>query len=96
MFFEIAQDDDLVLIKSTQKDTFSTGLGVTFTKHHHIREYGRLGQDSMDRWYLTHQPKNPVWKEAADSWSLSHLGYSYPGTTPVMIKLDYDRSCPWV
>ena len=23
-----------------------------------------------------------------DSWSLSHLGYLYPGTTPVMIKLD--------
>jgi len=31
-----------------------------------------------------------------DSWSLSHLGYSYPGTTPVMIKLDHNRSCPWV
>ena len=23
-----------------------------------------------------------------DSWSLSHLGYLYPRTTPVMIKLD--------
>jgi len=22
-------------------------------------------------------------------WSLSHLGYLYPGTTPVMIKLDH-------
>ena len=22
-----------------------------------------------------------------DSWSLGHLGYLYPGTTPVMIKL---------
>jgi len=31
-----------------------------------------------------------------DSWSLSHLGYIYPGTTPVMIKLDHNRSCPWV
>jgi len=31
-----------------------------------------------------------------DSWSLSHLGYLYPGTTPVMIKLDHKRSCPWV
>jgi len=31
-----------------------------------------------------------------DSWNLSHLGYLYPGTTPVMIKLDHDRSCPWV
>ena len=25
----------------------------------------------------------------SDSWSLSHLGYLYPGTTPVMIKLDH-------
>jgi len=31
-----------------------------------------------------------------DSWSLSHLGYLYPGTTPVMIQLDHNRSCPWV
>ena len=31
-----------------------------------------------------------------DSCSLSHLGYLYPGTTPVMIKLDHNRSCPWV
>ena len=31
-----------------------------------------------------------------DSWSLNHLGYLYPGTTPVMIKLDHNRSCPWV
>jgi len=41
IFFEIPQDDNLVLIKSTQEDTFSTGLGVTLTKHHHIREHGR-------------------------------------------------------
>ena len=31
-----------------------------------------------------------------DSWSPSHLGYLHPGTTPVIIKLDHDRSCPWV
>ena len=31
-----------------------------------------------------------------DSWSLSHLGYLYPGTTPVMIKLDPNWSCLWV
>jgi len=32
----------------------------------------------------------------ADSWNLSHLGYLYPGTTPVMLKLHHNRSCPWV
>ena len=31
-----------------------------------------------------------------NSCNLSHLGYLYPATTPVMIKLDYDRKCPWV
>jgi len=31
-----------------------------------------------------------------DIWSLSHMGYLYPGTAPAMIKLDHDRSCPWV
>jgi len=30
-----------------------------------------------------------------DSWSLSHL-CQYPGTTPVITKLDHNRSCPWV
>ena len=32
----------------------------------------------------------------SDSWSLGHLGYLYPGTTPVMTKLYHNRSCPWV
>ena len=34
---------------------------------------------------------------STDSWSLSHLGYLYPGTTPVMIKLEHNTgSCPWL
>jgi len=31
-----------------------------------------------------------------DSWNLCHLGYFYPRTTPVMIKLDHNWSCLWV
>jgi len=31
-----------------------------------------------------------------DSWNLSHLGYLYPETTPVVIKLDHNWSCLWV
>jgi len=31
-----------------------------------------------------------------DSWSLSHLGYLYPETTPIVIKLDHNWSCLWV
>jgi len=43
------------------------------------------------------QIETAVWNWAGfDSWSLSHLGYLYPGTAPAMIKLDHDRSCPWV
>jgi len=42
---------------------------------------------------FTSQQTNKTVPEMADtanldSWSLSHLGYLYPGTTPVMIKLD--------
>jgi len=37
-----------------------------------------------------------IFELSDDSWNLSHLGYLYPGTTPVMIKLDRNRSCPWV
>jgi len=65
MFFEIPHDDNLSLIKSTQKDTLSTGVGVKLTKNHHIRKYGRLSQDWMNRWHLTHEPKNPAWREVA-------------------------------
>ena len=36
------------------------------------------------------------WNLCYDSWSLSHLGYLYPGATPVMIKFYHNRSCPWV
>jgi len=66
MFFEILQDDNPALNKSIQENTLSTGFGVTLTKHHHIRAYGRLRQDSTEKWHLTHQPKNPVWMETAD------------------------------
>ena len=31
-----------------------------------------------------------------DSWSLSPLGYIYPETTPVVIKLGHNWSCLWV
>ena len=40
--------------------------------------------------------EDEVFEHVDDSWSLSHLGHLYPGTTPVMIKLDHNRSCPWV
>jgi len=66
MSFGILQDDNPAFNKSIQEDTLSTGFGVTLTKHHHIRAYGRLRQDSTEKWHLTHQPKNPVWMEAAD------------------------------
>ena len=65
LFFEITQDESLILIKSTLRGTFSSGLGITLTKHHHIREYGRLHQDWRDQWSLIHEHVNPAWREAA-------------------------------
>jgi len=39
-------------------------------------------------------------EEIVDSWSLSHLVYLYPETTPEttrrVVKLDHNRSCLWV
>jgi len=55
---------------------------------------------ALDNWAIyTHHScttGNRLRNLCYDSWSLSHLGYSYPGTTPVMIKLDHNRTCPWV
>jgi len=42
-----------------------------------------------------HSIRSGASRHPYNSWSLSHLGYLYPGTTPVMIKLDRNRSCPW-
>jgi len=51
------------------------------------------------RWHLISKvfsSPEDIKTDLYDSWSLSHMGYLYPRTTPVMIKLDHDRSCPWV
>ena len=37
---------------------------------------------------------NRSWNLCYDSWNLSHLGYLYPRTTPVMIKLSGSQICP--
>jgi hypothetical protein len=66
MLFEIPQDDDPVANKIIQENTLSSGLGVTLTKHHHIRKHGRISQDLRGKWHLTKRPRNLVWKEAAD------------------------------
>jgi len=66
MLFEKFQDNDPDANKTIQENTLSAGLGVILTKHHHIRRYGRIRQDLRGKWHLTNQPKNLVWKEAAD------------------------------
>ena len=45
-----------------------------------------------DRWVCTRASQHVGACILLDSWSLSHLGYLYPGTTPVMIQLDHNRS----
>ena len=66
MFFEIPQDKDPVTNKIIQANTLSTGLGVTLTKHHHIRQYGRIHQNTRGRWKLNNQARSLGWKVAAD------------------------------
>jgi len=49
MSFEIPQDGDPVANRILQKKTLSKGLGLTLTKHHHIRKYGNIHeQDRAD------------------------------------------------
>jgi len=52
--------------------------------------------DTLAQIFLNHRESTIQVMGWSDSWSLSHLGYLYRGTTPVMIKLDHSRSCPWV
>jgi len=66
MLFEIPQDKDPDANKTIQENTLSTGLGVTLTKHHHIRRYGRIHQNARGKWHLTNQARSPEWKIAAD------------------------------
>jgi len=60
------------------------------------RERERKGEEEREREREGERDSPRVGMGEADSWSLSHLGYLYPGTTPVMIKLDHNRICPWV
>jgi len=66
MYFEIRYDDNPTINKILQDDILSTAHGVTLTKHHHIRAYGRLGQDSSGRWIMAHQHETPDWVKAVD------------------------------
>jgi len=66
MLFEIPQDKDSDANQIIQENTLLTGLGVTLTKHHHIRKYGRIHQNARGRWQLTNQARSLEWKVAAD------------------------------
>ena len=64
MSFEIAHTESLILLNTTLRDTHPSRAGITLTRHHHIREYGRLNQDGTDQWSLIHEHVNPAWREA--------------------------------
>jgi len=79
-----------------------THRALTFPRYQILRVLNRLFLCSCSK--PGHPPVGDhsctTWNKSQnlryDSWSLSHLGYLYPWTTPVMIKLDHNRSCPWV
>ena len=73
------------LLESRLAQTLVTILAAVF-----MRQIGRI--DSK----IFSSPTFFGISVVSDGWSLSHLGYLYPGTTAVMIKLDHNRSCPWV
>jgi len=53
MLFEIPQDGDLDANKILQEKTLSKGLGLTLTKHHHIRKHGSIHEQEPGRWRFT-------------------------------------------
>ena len=66
MLFDIPQDGDPVANKILQEKTLSKGLGLTLTKHHHIRKYGSIHEQEPGRWRLTKPANNSEWSVAAD------------------------------
>jgi len=91
MLFEIPQVDDPAANKIIQESTLSAGLGVTLTKHHHIRKYGRIHQDPWGKWHLTNRAKSQIWKEAADlgrDTSRSRKSHTPPVTRVVNLVLE--------
>jgi hypothetical protein len=66
MSFEIPQDLDPVANMILQNKTLSKGLGLTLTKHHHIRKYGNIHEQEPGRWQVTTPVNNTEWTVAAD------------------------------
>jgi len=66
MTFEIPQAIDPTANRVIQDNTLSTGLGITLTKHHHIRNYGHIRHDKQGRLQLAAQEDDIQWKVAAD------------------------------
>ena len=67
MSFEIPQDGDPGANKILQEKTLSKGLGLTLTKHHHIRKLGNIQEQEPGRWRCSTPVNNPAWSVAADS-----------------------------
>jgi len=66
MLFEIPQDEDPDANKILQEKTLSKGLGLTLTKHHHIRKHGSIHEQLPGRWRFTKPANNSDWRAAAD------------------------------
>jgi len=83
MLFEIPQDEDPDANKVLQEKTLSKGLGLTLTKHHHIRKHGSIHEQEPGRWRFTKPANNSEWRVAADLDATDQEQYpSRPSTSP--------------
>jgi len=80
--FEVPQAADSTANRVLQDTTLSTGLGVTLTRHHHIRNFGYIRLDKHGRWQLAAQEADTQWKVAAD-FTRHPTRTRQPHTTPV-------------
>jgi len=87
MLFEIPQDGDPDANKILQEKTLSKGLGLTLTKHHHIRKHGSIHEQQPGQWrpgrWFKNLASDSEWRVAADLDATDLDRYpSRSGTSP--------------
>jgi hypothetical protein len=85
MMFEIPQDDDPEANKSLQKKILSKSLGLTITRHHHIRKYGSIHEQEPGGRQVITQAHTTKWCEAADIDVIDHESTTYRTDIPLTI-----------
>jgi len=83
MMFEIPQEDDPEANKSLQKKILSKSLGLTITRHHHIRKYGFIHEQVPGGRQVITRAHTTKWCEAADLDVMDHKSTTHRTDIPL-------------